>query len=348
MKRAWAALLVTLIVVLPARLYVTLSLVDPNTGFYTDGGKAAGIVSAVLAAGVIAVLVLGYRKSPGKAAAPLHSIAAAVFAALSGVFIAGQSLSAMAMQKQSEFTAMDNIFYIAGVIAAVSFFVAAYDFAAGETVLHRMPVLALLSSIWGCLCLITLFVNYAATVNRLENVYHTFTVAFMLLFLFSQAKLLSGIDEAKGSKMVFSYGFAAVIFALADAVPNIARYFTGKSLLGLFSIGLHMANIILAVYVLVYLSALQHVKTEAVMVSVAPSVGGNDETPENGDVLVPEQKHDEAGTELQKCENTAEKRALSADSAEKYLEFLKNAYQSEDKFVENRENNVPIAKSIKS
>lgn len=345
MKRAWVALLVTLVLVIPARLYVTFTLVDPTTGFYSDGGKMAGIVTAVMAVGVIFIIALSYRRSPGRTAAPLRSAAAGVFAALSGVFIAGQSLVSIKMTGDG--VVMNNIFAAAGLFAAVSFLAAAYDFASGETVLRRKPILALLSSVWGCLCLISLFVNYAATVDRLENVYHTFTVAFLLLFLFSQAKLLSGIDEEKGGKLIYAYGFSAVIITLSDAVPNLALYFSGKSLLGSFPVGLHLANIILTAYILVYLSALQRVKTEAVIVSVPPSVGGHEENPENADSTADEGKS-ETILQPEKAADKPQNSGVSSDSVQMCLEFLKDAYQSENKFVENRENAAIAAKSIKS
>lgn len=348
MKRAWAALLVTLVLVIPARLFVTLTLVDPKTGFYTDGGKMAAIIAVVTAAGMITVIAMGHRKTAAKALAPLHSAAAGVLAALTGVFIAGQSLVEMAATHESDYTVMDNIFAVAGLFAAVSFLIAAYDFAAGETVLHRHPLLALLSSVWGCLGLITLFVNYAATVNRFENVYHTCTVAFLLLFLFSQAKLLSGIDQEKGGKLIYSYGFAAVILALSDAVPNLVRYFSGKSTLGMFPIGLHMANVVLAVYILIYLSTLRHQKTDAVILSVAPSVGGSEENLENGTDSAWDDGKTESTVLPEKSQNQPLKEGLSSDSVSICLEFLKNAYQSEDKFVENRENAVSVGKTVKS
>jgi hypothetical protein len=333
MKRAWAALLVTLVVVLPARLYAVFNLVDSKTGFYADGGKFIGVTALVTAAGMAAVIFFGTRGVPARTHAPLRSAAAAVFAALSGVFIAGESLVSLAGSGGP--TVMVGVLALLGVCAAASFLMAAYDFASGETVLRQHPMVALLSPLWGCLCLISLFVDYAAVVNRFENVYHTFTVAFLLLFLFSQTKLLSGVDEERGGRFVFSYGFAAVIMALTDAVPNLALLFAGRNTLGSFPTGLYATNLFLSVYILVYLAALGRRKTVAPMVSITPDTAGSGRSAGAGD-----QPQTSAG---------GDRPAQSAcDPEPKVLDFLKKAYRSEDKFVEKGDHSPEAAESLKS
>lgn len=333
MKRAWAVLLVTLVVVLPARLYAVFNFVDLKTGFYTDDGKLAGIVAGVTALGVIFVMVFGRRSLPKYQHAPLRSVPTAVFAALSGVFIAGESLVNLA--GPDGLTVMNGLLALFGVCAAVSFLVAAYDFAAGETVLRQHPMVALLEPLWGCLCLISLFVSYSSKVNSFENIYHTFTVALLVLFLFSQTKLLSGIDEEGGMKVVFSYGFAAAIAALTDAIPNLALLFEGRKTLGIFSTGLHLANIFLAVYILVFLAEEGRRRISAPMVAITPEPSGSNTTVKLENQS--QEKQDDGAVEKSET-----------DQLPVYLDFLQKAYQCEDKFVENGKHDIKIVESIKS
>lgn len=341
MKRAWAALVVTLVLVVPARLYETFSLVDPKTGFYTDGGRTAGIVAAATAVGMIAIAALG-RGPSEQAGKPFRSVPAGVLAALSGAFVAGQSLVGMAVRTSDGNTVMDDVLAVAGLFAAVSLFAAAYDFASGETVLRRHPLLALPPSVWGCLCLISLFVDYAATVNRLENVYHTFTVVFLLLFLFCQAKLLSGLGSDKDGRPIYAYGFSAVVAVLADAVPNLALYFSGSPLLGSFPVGLHLVNVVLAAYILVYLSALERGTAAAPEPQGAGQTGGGPGNPaENA-------QGPGASPKPENAEKPAPNSEFSPASFRMCQEFLKGAYRSEEKFMEKRGNPASAAKSLKS
>lgn len=333
MKRAWAVLLVTLVVVLPARLYAAFNLVDAKTGFYTDGGRFVEAVAAVTAVGVIVVMVFGRKNAMQGQRTPLRSASVAVFAALSGVFIVGESLATLV--SPGGLTVMNGIITALGVCAAASFLAAAYDFAAGETILRQHPLVALLAPVWGCLCLISLFISYGGTMNRFENVYHTFTVAFLLLFLFSQAKLLSGVDEENGGKMIFAYGFAAVIVALTDAVPNLGLLFAGRDTLGFFPTGLFLTNALLVVYILVYLAAEGRRRVSAPMVSIAPNIEGSN-TPaaeENQPPVKPDAEDPEKS---------------ATDPMPMVLDFLQKAYPVEDKFVEKGKHQPIAAESIKS
>lgn len=333
MKRAWAVLLVTLVVVLPARLYAVLNFVDLKTGFYNDGGKFAGIVAGVTVLGVVLVMAFGRRKLPKYQHAPLRSIPTAVLAALSGVFVAGESLVNLA--GPDGLTVMNGLLALFGICAAASFLAAAYDFATGETVLRQHPLVALLEPLWGCLCLVSLFVSYGSKVTSFESIYHTFTVALMVLFLFSQTKLLSGVDEEGGVKVVFSYGFAAVIVALTDAVPSLAFYYANRVTLGIFPTGLHLANIFLSVYILVFLAEEGRRRVSAPMVAIVPEPSGSNAPAE----------YEKQPQEKQDAEAQAE---TESDPLPVYLDFLQKAYQCEDKFVENGKHKINMVESIKS
>lgn len=261
-KRGWIAFFAALAAVLPMKLYAAFFLVDGETGFYSDGGKLAGAAALLAAAAVAAFWLLTRGAAPAGASAPRSGMLAAVLAGVSGVVLAGQSAVALAGRDASR-TVMDNIFLAAGFLAAVSFLMAGYGFASGEATLRRHPLLALLSSVWGCLGLVAMFVDYASTVNRLENVYHTFTAAFLLLFLFSQARVLSGVGAEQGAPRLFPFGLSALLLAVTDAVPNLALFFAGRPALGSSPGNLYFACLVIAVYIAAYLPMLFHSGAEA-------------------------------------------------------------------------------------
>ena len=67
-KRIWRIFLITLIIALPVRLYQTLFLLEPETGFYSDGFVSTGIVFIALMAGCVLLYADAAR---GKAPVPV-------------------------------------------------------------------------------------------------------------------------------------------------------------------------------------------------------------------------------------------------------------------------------------
>lgn len=330
MKRAWAALLITLAAVLPVRIYSVFTLVDPKTGFYTDDGRMAAAAATLAVCGAAATAFLGRRKAQPQSKEPAQSVPAAAFAALSGVFLAGQSI--VSLGEKGGLSLMNVLLTLSGVCAAVAFLMAAYDFACGSSVLRRHPLAALLVPIWGCFRMISLFINYVAAVNRFENIYHTFTAVLLLLFLFSQTKLLAGVDAARGAKRIFLYGFPAVVAVLTDCIPNLALLFAGRSTLGGFSAGFYFVDSILAVYAAAYLAAEGKRRTSVPMVAITPDFSEDD---------ISDQDREPTG-------QTKEQKPKNSSAEPEYIDYLQKVYHAEHKFVEKREHMPDFSATIKS
>ena len=341
MKRTWCVLVAALLVVLPLRIYSAFFLVDPQTGFYTDGGKLAGIAAAVVAVGIIALLALGWNGAAKHSYAAFRSPAVAVFAVLAGIFAAGAPFMDFAQNvlQTGKPDGMNAILAFTGVLAAIAFFAAAYDFGTGENFLRKHPLVALFPTIWGCLFFISLFISYSSTVNRFDNIYHTFTVAFLLLFLFSQAKLLSGVDENAG-RLSVPFGFAAVVLILTDAVPNLVLAFSGRAMLGSFSAGVQYTNLALAAYILAYLAVMCR-RREAPVVTIAPAAGKEDGVLAAGgeaEQLEPEDSVSAGATPEQSA----------GDPDAEYISFLQSVYQGHGEFQKKDQTSSDKIETAKS
>lgn len=258
MRRAWIAFTVALILVLPARIYVMGKSLDMKTGFYADGGAAIGIVSAVLAVGMLACALFSLRDADTAAdlsGRPVRNAAAAAVGALAGLFVLLESVVGFSTSFGAENQILYWIFCAAGLPAGIVILAVAYCFASGSDLLKRHPLVALLPSVWGCLFLALLFVTYASQVNLVENAYTTFTVIFLLLFLFTQAKLITGIESQKSFKRIFAVGFPAALIAFATALPECFWEFSGRGTTGSLPTGLSLIFVVLAAYILVFLAA---------------------------------------------------------------------------------------------
>ena len=259
MKRAWIAFWTTLILVLPIRIFTVLRYLNPQTGFYADNGKMVGTASILLFVGIIlSVIFVGKSAARKLDMKSLRNIPTAVLGALAGIFVLIQSIVGLSTGSLGAGQIFYRIFSVAGILAGVVLILAAYDFATGSSMVANRPLLALILPVWGCLFLVVLFITYSAVVNLVENVYHTFTVVFLLLFLFMQAKLLTGIESDNTGKTIYMVGYPAALLALVTALPSCIQFFSVGETAGVVPIGMHMANIVLAFYIIAFLLALQN------------------------------------------------------------------------------------------
>lgn len=253
-KRAWLVFWAAWILLLPLRLWQQLFLVDRETGFYTDGGTVSYLLTGML---VLSVVLLFWfcRKEPAlpeEEAPRLRSLGAGAAGMLTGFLFIGQGFYSLAGYPSMENQAVSNVLAIAGCAAGAVFLFMAYGLAVGENAFAKHPLLGLLPSLWGCVCLISMFVTYTAAVNGVENFYDTCTVIFFLLFLFSLAKYMAGLE---GPKNLYRYGLPAVLLASVTGAAAFLLTMLGKELSSAFSAGLHLLNLGLALFVLSILGA---------------------------------------------------------------------------------------------
>lgn len=315
-KNAWIVFAVTLLITLPTRIYQVLFLVEPDTGFYTDGNITTAIVSIAAAVGLILIMAICAADKRKQTYSPITSIPAAVIGTLTGLGIIFQYLISLLGGEEQKNQIPAMIVSIFGILAGVILIVTAYNFATGQNTFARMPVLALIPPLWCCVCLITLFITYVSVVNIAENIYDTFTVIFVLLFLFAQAKMLAGIETEKSAKRVYMFGIPAVLMALVTGIPNVVLLFNGTSRTGSFPLGLHLVNILMAFYIIAFLTAVSRLP---VIVS------------KQGGVETAEQK-----TSKDERKNTVDfvAQPVEAPQQENCIEFLRKAYLSEERFAE--------------
>ena len=266
MKHAWMAFLVALVVALPVRLYQLFALMEEDTGFLTGGALTTTILTAVLLIALVAVVVICMKgKGMPKEYISLRSLPTAVLSALTGALLLFDSIgnifsySAQISEASARGEGMTPASVIGlamsilGIAAALAIFLAAYGFATKTNPLGMHPLVALLPSVWGCVCLVLLFISYTAVVNVSENVYDMFSVVLLLLFLFAQAKLFAGVDTEKSGRMVYAVGLPAAVLALLTSVPTLLMAAAGRTVPGLFPAGLHLVNLCMAFYILSFL-----------------------------------------------------------------------------------------------
>jgi len=314
MKSALIVFAVTLLITLPTRLYQVFCLTDKKTGFYTDGGATTAIISIVLAVGILLIIVMSYMDHHVRVYHTIRSVSAAVFGTLAGLSLIVESAASLLGGGSSQNHTMYMILSVIGIAAGIVLILISYDFAVGENRFSNYPLLALILPIWGCTSLVALFITYVAVVNVSENIYDTFAVIFLLLFLFAQAKMLAGVENEKSSRMIYVFGIPATLLSLVTGISGVAEFFSGSVLAGYFPVGLHFVNVMMALYVAAFLYTVYRLSPKYDIIEK---------------------------TELQESQpslqaDSDESGAIPPELTEKKScwAFLTEAYQSEEKFME--------------
>lgn len=243
-KKVWLILAVTCLITIPVRTWQLLVFVDNDTGFFTDGGLTAAIVTVVLAVSCVVIAVFCHRgrelpessRQPGGtplAVLCLMTAAAMIVQSLAKlVEVAGPSSAEVLEPGLEPVTTRHPFLYsslaVLCVFAALVMVMAAVGYARRSNPFGGVPLLALALPLWGCLDLAVMFVNFTEVVNTIESVYDMFMVIFLLLCLFAQAQFFVGIDEEKTRRWMLADTFCFSVVALTVTVPNILMYLLGR------------------------------------------------------------------------------------------------------------------------
>lgn len=308
-KSAWIVLAVALLISLPTRLYQIFSLADKDTGFFVDGGTTTGVISICFAVGILLIIIMCARdRQVVKTYRPVRSIPTAVLAVLTGLGLAVESVVSLGTESGQNYF-MYMILSLFGILTGAVLILTAYDFAVGQNHFTRLPLLALVPSLWGCASLVTLFITCVPVVNVSENIYDAFAMIFLLLFLFTQAKMFAGVEDAKSGRMIYIFGLPAALLTLVTGISGGVMLFAGINQAGMFPAGLHLVNFFMALYLFSFLRDFKRIPDEPQPDSKeqAELQSAADEPPVQPNVLM----------DWKNC-----------------FEFLTKEYQSEEKFVE--------------
>ena len=308
-KRTWRIFLITLVIALPIRLYQALFLLEPETGFYSDGFLSTGALLIVLMAGCALLCAETAREKQMVPRLPVRSLGAAVAGMFTGFLFFGQSIYSLLGSPAVDNAGMNRILAAAGILAGAAFLWQSYGLAMGDNPWARHPLPALLPPLWGCVCLVALFLSYSGTVNTADNVYDTFSVVFLLLFFFAYAKLHAGIEPARSGRAAVRYGLLSVWLAAITVVPEIVLAVMGTPVLTGYPFGMFLMNGAAACFALLFVFGMHKAGAE-------PELPAEGETPESD----PAQAEETSGGE---------------DDDARLAEELRKAYNSRESFVEN-------------
>ena len=251
-KFAWIPFILLVLAAVPFRVYQLMYLVDLKTGFSKEGDISGtvflGVIAAVLL--LICIMCLCDKSAPDENV-PHRNIPAGIFGILLSL--------AMFYVSASELLSFGTVgvkSIVSGVfcaLAAVSMLAMSVGMTYGKNVYENMPLLALLIPIWGCVRLVVTFMNYTSIANISQNLFNMLAIIFLLLFQYSQAKMLAGVGGQKIIRSLFLFGFPAVVFSTLASVPWFVLHFSGMQQEAPLTLGYGAVDCLFALFIVCFL-----------------------------------------------------------------------------------------------
>ena len=220
LKYLWIAFAVFLLITIPFRVYQVVALIDPKTNFYVKGTEfTLGLLIGLLALYTIGVLVLtAWRKDTVRHT--VHkNVPAGIFAAVAGLLMLTESASELVSAVTNEGQRVEaSVLSATALLAAIAFVIMAISSFVGRNLFERVPLLALLTTLWGCARLVITFLGYTNIASDSSSMFDMVGIIFALLFLFTQAKLFANVDSKNTSKRLFIGVFN---------IPELVQYIIG-------------------------------------------------------------------------------------------------------------------------
>ena len=225
------------VVMLALRFYQLTALTDPATGFFTDHKNVTVLPFYVLAVGAVLCLAalawlsggVGSGLTKEKKDIPL-AVASFLFAVpLALEFISGlrkitANLGAYYQLKDAVEAMGGYISVLAPLLAllsAVAMLLNGISFLTGKFIIPKLKILLLCPALWAFFLTIDYFKITVSYVKVSQLMLTIFADAFLMIFLFEYARLISGIGIADSIHAFYGSGLAAAFLLVSTELPNL-------------------------------------------------------------------------------------------------------------------------------
>ncbi len=207
-------------VLLAIRVFQQFYMLDPVTGFYLDGlGGVGTIVTATCLALIPVMVFVVWLSKPGEVAAPKRSISVGVAASIAAICLVVSGVVGVISAK----TTPDTVVSVLAFLTAATFGWQAYCSFVGE---KYIGALSLVGIVYGLLRLIITFMGYTGEVTVTDTIFNVATMSLLLLFLYSNGKILCGVSGKFTPILFYAYGLSAVFFCADSFIANAVMLLT--------------------------------------------------------------------------------------------------------------------------
>lgn len=197
--------------------------INLTTCFTKEGSVIAIMLPVVMGVAIVAMMVVAFlspeypKFSPNHRSVPLGIVCIAIS------FVLSYTMSMDFVKTDGrEFEGTPGmVCSILGLLSVVSFFFLAVGFFRADNMIESTPLVLVFPISWMGVRLTLSFFNATSAANITENSYDILAMAFLLVFLLTVGKFMSGA-AALSAKWAFAVGCPASMLAFLSTVP---RYF---------------------------------------------------------------------------------------------------------------------------
>jgi|GEM_PF-3868884 len=224
-KTGWFFFFLSMVTLLPYRVYQRLFLLEINRGFPKVGDHTLEIILGLLLLfTVLFVWSCSSDKRTPSAYKPKFNFFAGLFALLLAASVVIESVYMFIGQNADNVLNTSKIILgVTGLIATIFILILAIDAFRGGNTFEAHPYLALVLPLWGLVRLTVNFMQFNTETGQ-ENMFDSFALIGCLLFLYSQARLLIGMERKRTMKSTFSFGFLSILTGFMCILPRYIGY----------------------------------------------------------------------------------------------------------------------------
>ncbi len=264
----------SLCALLPLRVYHVTTLIDPETGFFSDDSFTVPLFYIIGAAVTVVLLVLSFLNSKANRArnctarSTLLGIISA-FTASSIMFNAVNSVIRFIELNTEYASAFHGLSYtsyltqsgaaallgqgVTGVLASVFFFSYTVNCFSKSEKRSYISVLSAAPTLWAICRIVFRFLAKISFVNISDLLLELIMLVFVILFMLTFAQVITGVSPEVCAWRLFGCGLPAAVIAFLISVPRIFLLITGKSELLVEGYGFELCDLALAIFIPVFL-----------------------------------------------------------------------------------------------
>ncbi|MBQ8026836.1 MAG: hypothetical protein IJ261_01820 [Clostridia bacterium] len=265
---------ISLCVLLPLRVYQATTLIEPDTGFYSESNITIPLFYIIGAVVIVALMLLSFLSDKSTRARNCVAKSKALgivsgFTALSIMYSSIMSFLEF-MQIHGEYSSpihekgmlsyltqsgaaalmLEAVF---GVISAFFFWIYTVSCFNKSAKLSSFTILSAAPTLWAICRIVFRFVEKISFVNRSDLLLELIMLVFLIMFMLAFAQVVTGSSPEISAWRLFGCGLPAAIVAFLISVPRIFLFLIGHSDLIVEGYGFDICDFALAIFIPVFL-----------------------------------------------------------------------------------------------
>ncbi len=224
---------VLFILLLGVRIYQTFLLTDGETGFFTENNITVPLMFILSAGAAVAICILCYisKDFPAgdvkKRTSPLYAGAGILFAVTlgyDGLKAAKQMLDAdggFAAMKEAVGGNVGLISTVFAILGAVSILLSVFTYIKTGSLTGKLKIPMLFPVCWAFAETLSFFSVTVSYIKISQLFLAIYSAAFLMLFLFENARVVTGIGRKSALWFYYASGIIAAGFCIATGVPAL-------------------------------------------------------------------------------------------------------------------------------